>query len=252
MNYPANTPLLVNIPFLQGNLQALRFLPLHCGTRILLDPTHCPWYPLYPLLGFYLTGTVAADPETAKRCLYSMDRESHILLTHANAHQLDTLLPFTHLLALDDLSLYDPYGIQALEQGTPCALNLWPGRPYQPLPQGITGLRLQLSNPSDLDELETALTHLDTHWADALPRLARLHLGGPFPLLRPDFDLVRLADLLQTFRAKHPILLELTVGETLFGGVFTPLSHDPGADFSAGSPHLYTGTEQAPTPFLHF
>lgn len=252
MNYSASTPLLVNIPLLQGNLQALRFLPLHCGTRLLLDPTHCPWYPLYPLLGFYLTGTVAADPVTAKQCLYSMDRESHVVLTHANAHQLDTLLPFTHLLALDDLSLYDPYGIQALEQGTPCALNLCPSRPYQPLPHGITGLRLQLSDPSDLDELEVALTALETNWADALPRLTRLHLGGPFPLLRPELDLVRLSDLLQAFRTKHPILLELTVGETLFGGALTPLLHDPGFPFPPDKPHLYTGTEAAPIPFLHF
>ena len=61
---------------LEGNLNALAFLPLHCNTRILLDPTYCPWYPLYPLLGFYLTGTIASDPVTAKQCLYNMDRES--------------------------------------------------------------------------------------------------------------------------------------------------------------------------------
>lgn len=105
---------------LEGNLNALAFLPLHCNTRILLDPTYCPWYPLYPLLGFYLTGTIASDPVTAKQCLYNMDRESHILLTTANQHQLDALLPFTHQLILDDLSLWEPYGAQVAAQGIPC------------------------------------------------------------------------------------------------------------------------------------
>lgn len=105
---------------LEGNLNALAFLPLHCNTRILLDPTYCPWYPLYPLLGFYLTGTIASDPVTAKQCLYNMDRESHILLTTANQHQLDALLPFTHQLILDDLSLWEPYGATS-------------GRPRHPL-----------------------------------------------------------------------------------------------------------------------
>ena len=237
---------------LEGNLNALAFLPLHCNTRILLDPTHCPWYPLYPLLGFYLTGTIASDPETAKQCLYNMDRESHILLTTANQHQFDALLPFTHQLILDDLSLWDPYGAQVTAQGIPCILNLAPDQPYTPLPQGITGLRLQLTDPTDLDELESALAVFETNWADALPHLTRLHLGGPFPLLRPEFDLVRLTDLIQTFRTHHPLTLELTVGETLFGGALTPLPYDPGMEFPPDKPHLYTGTPDAPVPFLHF
>lgn len=237
---------------LEGNLNALAFLPLHCNTRILLDPTHCPWYPLYPLLGFYLTGTIASDPETAKQCLYNMDRESHILLTTANQHQFDALLPFTHQLILDDLSLWDPYGAQVAAQGIPCTLNLAPDQPYTPLPQGITGLRLQLTDPTDLDELESALTVFETNWADALPHLTRLHLGGPFPLLRPEFDLVRLTDLIQSFRTRHPLTLELTVGETLFGGALTPLSHDPGYPFPPDKPRLYIGSEDAPVPFLHF
>lgn len=237
---------------LEGNLNALAFLPLHCNTRILLDPTHCPWYPVYPLLGFYLTGTVSADPATAKQCLYNMDRESHILLTTANQHQLDALLPFTHQLILDDLSLWEPYGAQVAAQGIPCTLNLHPDQPYAPLPQGITGLRLQLTDPTDLDELESALTTFETNWADSLPQLTRLHLGGPFPLLRPEFDLVRLTDLIQSFRTRHPLTLELTVGETLFGGALTPLPHDPGYPFPPDKPRLYIGSEDAPVPFLHF
>ena len=144
-------------------------------------PTHCPWYPLYPLLAFYLTGTEAADLETAKQCLYSMDRESHILLTAQNQHQLDALLPFTHQLILDDLSLWEPCGTQAAAQGIPCTLNLTLDQPYEPLPQGITGLRLRLTDPTDLDELDAALTTVETTWADAFPQLIRLHLGGPFP-----------------------------------------------------------------------
>lgn len=237
---------------LEGNLNALAFLPLHCNTRILLDPTHCPWYPTYPLLGFYLTGTVSADPATAKQCLYNMDRESHILLTTANQHQFDALLPFTHQLILDDRSLWEPYGAQVTAQSIPCTLNLSPDQLYEPLPQGVTGLRLQLSNPADLDELESALATVETTWADAFPQLTRLHLGGPFPLLRPEFDLVRLTRLIQSFRTRHPLLLELTVGETLFGGALTPLPHDPGFPFPPDKPHLYTGTEEAPVPFLHF
>ena len=120
---------------LEGNLNALAFLPLHCNTRILLDPTHCPWYPLYPLLGFYLTGTIASDPVTAKQCLYNMDRESHILLTTANQHQLDALLPFTHQLILDDLSLWEPYGAQVAAQPVPrpALCSSPPGR-HRPAP----------------------------------------------------------------------------------------------------------------------
>ena len=85
-----------------------------------------------------------------------------------------------------------------------------------------------------------------------LPQLTRLHLGGPFPLLRPEFDLVRLTDLIQTFRTHHPLTLELTVGETLFGGALTPLPYDPGMEFPPEKPRLYTGTPDAPVPFLHF
>ena len=103
-----------------------------------------------------------------------------------------------------------------------------------------------------MDELESALTTFETNWADALPQLTRLHLGGPFPLLRPEFDLVRLTDLIQSFRTRHPLTLELTVGETLFGGALTPLPHDPGYPFPADKPRLYIGSEDAPVPFLHF
>lgn len=137
-------------------------------------------------------------------------------------------------------------------QGIPCTLNLSPDQPYTLLPQGITGLRLQLTDPTDLDELESALAVFETNWADALPHLTRLHLGGPFPLLRPEFDLVRLTDLIQSFRTRHPLTLELTVGETLFGGALTPLSHDPGYPFPPDKPRLYIGSEDAPVPFLHF
>ena len=100
--------------------------------------------------------------------------------------------------------------------------------------------------------MDAALTTVETTWADAFPQLIRLHLGGPFPLLRPEFDLVRLTDLIQTFRTHHPLTLELTVGETLFGGALTPLPYDPGMEFPPDKPHLHTGTPDAPVPFLHF
>lgn len=246
------TPLLVNPPALHENLKALQFLPRHCNTRLLLDPTHCPWYPLYPLLGFYLSGTVASDPETARRALYGMDRESHIRLSHPTQDTLDALLPYAHVLIWDSLESYFRLDGPTLAQSIPSALEIRPDTEYFPLPEGITGLRLASDAPWTLEQLDAFLTSMETRWATELPQLRRLSLGGPVPLLRPDFDLPGLLAQLQSFRQHSGLVLELTVGESLFGGAVAALSQDPGYPFPEGAPHLYTGSAQAPEPFLRF
>lgn len=63
------SPLLIDQDQLLANLEQIWAAAQRTGFRVLLDQTAFPAWPLYPMLGLYLSGTVAANAALAEQGL---------------------------------------------------------------------------------------------------------------------------------------------------------------------------------------
>lgn len=264
MDHQPTLPTLIDADQLQANLEQIWAVTQRTKARILLDQTTFPAWPLYPMLGLYLSGTTAVNAAQAKTGLTQMDRDSHGLLSpNASADVMD-MLPLCHHMTFSTLDQWRQSGAKVQAAGLTCALNIQPtdqcapgislSALSTPLPKGVIGLRLQLQDPTDLAALEGVLSTVETRCSALLPRLQRFSIGGNFPLTDPDFDLARLEQTLLRFRETHGLLLCLEVGRAVTRNAVAPLPHPPqfSFPFPEGYPPLYLKEGDQVRPFSHF
>lgn len=258
------SPLLIDQDQLLANLEQIWAAAQRTGFRVLLDQTAFPAWPLYPMLGLYLSGTVAANAALAEQGLRHMDRDSHGVADGLTPPAFADLLPWCHHMTFCTLGQWEQLGPKARERRIPCSLRVSAGEmcrsgiPLEelpdPLPNGISGLQLQLTDPSDLTALDAALDAVEHRCAAQLPQLFQFSFGGNFPLTGPDFDLAGLEERLHRFRTRWHLLLYLEVGEAVAHNALSPLPHPPASSspFQEGDLPLYVKRGNRTTPFSHF
>lgn len=264
MDHQTTPPLLINEAQLRQNLTCIWSVGQRTKARMLLHPPAFPAWPLYPMLAFYLSGTLADSAALAEIGLTKMDRDSHGILLPGAEEAGPDLLPLCHHITFTTLDQWQRLGASANSKGLTCALGLSPTQDCQPgislsalphpLPAGVTGLHLRLVPGADLAALERALDAVETACADLLPQLQQFSIGGTFPLTDPDFDLPRLENLLLRLRETYGLLLYLEVGDAVAQGVVTRLPHPPEFPFpfQEGYPPLYLQEGTRIRPFTHF
>lgn len=265
MHHQTTPPLLIDTDQLRSNLEQIWAVTQRTKARILLDQTAFPAWPLYPMLGLYLSGTTADCPALARQGLRYMDRDSHGLPAPAlSSGEFADLLPLCHHMTFSTLDQWRQRGPDTHAAGLTCALRIQPtdsccaGIPLaalpDPLPQALTGLQLQLRNPADLTALEAALAAVEAPCGALLSQLFQFSIGGNFPLTDPDFDLARLEASLLRFRETYGLLLYLEVGDAVAHKAVSLLPHPPefSFPFPEGYPPLYIKTGTQIRPFSHF
>ena len=264
MAHQITTPLLIDQNQLRTNLEQIWAAAQRTGFRALLDQTAFPAWPLYPMLGLYLSGTIAGDAALAYQGLRYMDRDSHGVADGLTPAEFADLLPWCHHITFSSWDQWEQFGPAAREKGVTCGLrvavgDLCPsGIPLEelpdPLPDGISGFQLQLADPADLTALDAALSTVEERCAHLLPRLFQFSIGGNFPLTDPDFDLAWLEKRLHRFRTHWRLLLYLEVGEAVARNALFPLPHPPAFSFpfQEGYPPLYVKCGSRTAPFTHF
>lgn len=264
MAHEMTTPLLIDQDQLLNNLEQIWASAQRTRFRALLDQSAFPAWPLYPMLGLYLSGTFAGDAALAYQGLRYMDRDSHGVAAGLTPAEFTDLLPWCHHMTFTSWDQWEQFGPAAREKGVTCGLrvavgDLCPsGIPLEelpePLPDGISGFQLQLADPSDLTALDAALDAVEKRCADALPRLFQFSFGGNFSLTDPDFDLAGLEDRLRRFRTRWHLLLYLEVGEAVARNAVSPLPHPPAFSFpfQEGHPPIYVKHGSRTAPFTHF
>lgn len=259
MDTPHSTPLLIDPDRLRANLADIWSVIQRTACRILLQQDAFPAWPLYPLLGLYLSGTVGSTRPELERGLSWMDRDSHALpAPDCSPEAFDALLPWCSHLTFASVDQWRALGHSA--HGLPRGFQVRAtedclgGVPLadlpRPLPKGISALRLTLREP-DPRLLTEALAALEDRF-DGPPRLFQVSLGGPWPLTDPDFDRPALEEVLRDLRGRWRALPCLEVGDAVSRGALLPPEGLPEHDFPEGFPPLYLREGTAARPFAGF
>ena len=264
MEHQTTPPLLIDLEQLRANLEQIWAVTQRTKSRILLDQTAFPAWPLYPMLGLYLSGTTAGTAALARQGLRYMDRDSHGVASGLSPEEFSALLPCCHNITFDSWDQWRQFGPEARAKGVSCALRVTDGRLCRPgipldalpeqLPDGINGLQLQLSDPSAPTHLAAALDQVEARLGGLLPGLFQFSVGGSFPLTAPAFDLAGLEEILRRFRARWGLLLYLEVGDAVGRSACAPLPHPPEFPFPfpEGYPPIYVKQGSGARPFSHF
>ena len=254
-----STPLLIDLNALRSNLEQIWSVIRRTACRILLDQSGFPAWPLYPLLGLYLSGTVGSTRPELERGLRWMDRDSHGLpAPDCSPEDFADLLPWCSHLTFADLSQWRTLGSAA--HGLPrgfqvraterCAGGVPLSELPRPLPKGISALRLTLREP-DPRRLAEALSALEDCFGGP-PHLFQISLGGPWPLTDPDFDLPALEHTLRDLRERWRALPVLEVGEAVRRGAILPPEGLPEHEFPEDFPALWLREDGVVRPFSGF
>ena len=90
------------------------------------------------------------------------------------------------------------------------------GRPSAvPALQGISGLHFHTLCEQNVDALETTLKAVEEKFGDILPQMEWVNFGGGHHITRDDYDVDRLCELINDFKAKYGVQVILEPGEAV-------------------------------------
>lgn len=119
MEHQTTPSLLIDLEQLRANLEQIWAVTQRTKSRILLDQTAFPAWPLYPMLGLYLSGTTAGTATLARQGLRYMDRDSHGVASGLSPEEFSALLPCCHNITFDSWDQWRQFGPEAGRKGFP-------------------------------------------------------------------------------------------------------------------------------------
>ncbi len=107
----------------------------------------------------------------------------------------------------------------AVEMYDPCApgsrLGIRRDQLRNELPDGVTGLHWHNLCEQDADCLERTVSAVEERFSDLIPRMSYVNFGGGHHITRPGYDLERLINVVNAFKAKWGVQVYLEPGEAV-------------------------------------
>ncbi len=218
------------------NCEVLASVKERTGCKILLALKGFALWPLFPMIGKFLDGVCASSPWEARLGREEFGGEVH---TYAAAY---SEADFAELLTLCDEIDFNSFAqfkkFQPLETSVKFGLRINPEFStqdhaiYDPCAaksrlgitrdlfegerlDGISGLHFHTLCEQNVDALETTLAAVEEKFGDILPQMEWVNFGGGHHITRDDYDIERLCDLINDFKAKYGVQVILEPGEAV-------------------------------------
>jgi carboxynorspermidine decarboxylase len=227
---------------LRRNGEILAGVAARTGCRILLAQKAFSNYDLYPLLSEYLAGTEASGLFEARLGAEKMPgREVHVFCTAYREDEFHELLRYADHIVFNSPRQLKKFGAAAKDAGKSVGLRINPEcstqeghAVYDPCAPGsrlgttraqwesemdaettamLDGLHFHTLCEQDADALETTLGVVAEKFADVLPRMKWLNMGGGHHITRPGYDVPRLEKCLRLARERWGVQVYLEPGE---------------------------------------
>jgi carboxynorspermidine decarboxylase len=227
---------------LRRNGEILAGVAARTGCRILLAQKAFSNYDLYPLLSAYLAGTEASGLFEARLGAEKMpDGEVHVFCTAYREDEFYELLRYADHIVFNSPCQLKKFGPAAKRAGKSVGLRINPEcstqeghAVYDPCAPGsrlgttraqwesemdaettamLDGLHFHTLCEQDADALETTLGVVAEKFADVLPRMKWLNMGGGHHITRPGYDVPRLEKCLRLARERWGVQVYLEPGE---------------------------------------
>ena len=229
---------------LRENGRILSSVAENTGCRILLAQKAFSNYDFYPLLTPFLAGTEASGLYEARLGAEEMPgKEVHVFCAAYREDEFDELLRYADHIVFNSVNQLKQFGKKAKDSGKSVGLRINPecstqeGHAiYDPCARGsrlgvtrevweremteevaglLDGLHFHTLCEQNADALEMTLEAVEKSFADVLPRLKWLNMGGGHHITREDYDLPKLENLIRRTQDRWKLQVYLEPGEAV-------------------------------------
>lgn len=220
---------------LEKNLKLLRQVEKDSGAKILLAQKCYSVYQTYPLIAEYISGCTASGLFEARLGHEEMGKENHIFSPAYLDGEFGEIVKICDHISFNSVAQYEKFRGRA--KGVSCGIRINPEFStqshgiYDPcgefsrlgavrssikeFPEGIEGLHFHTLCEQNSDDLAKTAAAAEEKFADFLPKIKWLNMGGGHHITRPDYDIELLIETVKHFSRKYGVQVYLEPGEAV-------------------------------------
>lgn len=214
---------------LVANLEKIAGVQAAADIHIILALKAFSMWPMFPLVGKYLTGATASSLGEARLIFEEMGVKAHTYSPAYLPEEFTDLLKYSSHLTFNSLSQFHQFQEEINSSKVSAGLRVNPEysevetdlynpaspigrlgetRPNLPdtLPQGIDGLHFHTLCESSSHTFERTLAVFEEKFSTYFSQLKWVNFGGGHLMTRADYDRDHLVAVLKAFKARHPHL----------------------------------------------
>lgn len=214
------------------NLEILARVQREARVKILLAIKGYTLWRTFPLAAKYLAGGAASGLHEARLIHEELPGECHTYSPSFTEKDFAEVLRYSDHIVFNSFTQFKKFRGQALAAGKKCGLRVNPEKsfanaerfnPCSPLSrfgvkredfeltemEGLTGIHMHALCEKFTAEFEQVLAAFEEKFADVLPRVEWVNLGGGQLVTDSDYDVAKLIEVVRGFRARHPNLQEV-------------------------------------------
>ncbi len=231
---------IIDMERLKKNLRILSEIEEHTGAKVLLAQKAFSCYPLYPLIGEYVSGTEASGLYEARLGKEAMGKECHVFSAAYREDEFDELLEYADHIVFNSFSQLRKFGKKARAAGKSLGIRVNPecstgSTPiYDPCAPGsrlgvtrevwekeadaglfglLDGIHFHTLCEQNSDDLVRTLAVVQKNFSDILPYMKWINFGGGHHITRKDYDLKLLYGMIWEMQESHDLTVYLEPGE---------------------------------------
>lgn len=212
-----------------ANLEKIATVQAAADIHIILALKAFSMWPVFPLVGKYLSGATASSLGEARLIREEMGVKAHTYSPAYLPEEFEELLTYSSHLTFNSLSQYQKYAKPTIAAGVSPGLRVNPEysevetdlyNPASPtgrlgetapnlaqgLPDGIEGLHFHTLCESSSHSFERTLAAFEEKFGHLLTGLKWVNFGGGHLMTRADYDREHLITVLKAFKLRHPHL----------------------------------------------
>ena len=233
----------VNAAKIRQNCQLLRSVMDRAGCDILLAQKAFSCYPLYPLIGEYLSGAASSGLFESRLARQHFPGESHVFCTAFRPEDFPAILDFSDKLIFNSPAQLLAYGPLAKERSISVGLRLNPEHStqdgsgiYDPCAPGsrlgttraaldaydlqtilplLDGVHFHTLCEQDAAPLLETVSALEKNFSDILPHMQWINLGGGHHITRAGYDIEGLVQCVRRLSSQYDVRVYLEPGEAI-------------------------------------
>ena len=212
-----------------ANLEKIAAVQKAADIHIILALKAFSNWPLFPLVGKYLTGATASSLGEARLIFEEMGCKAHTYSPAYLPEELSEILAYSSHITFNSLNQFRAHAAEAQKAGVSVGLRVNPEysevetdlyNPASPkgrlgetapnlkegLPEGIEGLHFHTLCESSSYTFERTLAAFEEKFSRFFGQLRWVNFGGGHLMTRADYDREHLISVLQAFKLRYPHL----------------------------------------------
>lgn len=214
---------------LEQNLQLMQYVQDKAGVDIILALKGFSMWSTFPLVKKYLKGATASAVWEAKLAYYEMGGEVHCYSPGYKQKDIDQLVNLCHHMSFNSINQWSKFKDQIMQSSVSPGLRVNPENQEADTPlydpcapgsrlgilasqlegqdlSGIDGFHVHNLCECDSFATERTLHAIEEKFANYLPKLKWLNLGGGHLMTKEGYDVEHLINALSVFKEKYPNL----------------------------------------------